>query len=136
MFVVEGRVWDRREDSSVGNNVGDVIQYLTELHADLFSRHATPLEVYVLWRSTKEVKMLCLTRFVVMQRKTAKEEAWRPMCAAPRLVYDCTLLGDIYARTRAYDQIYSAKKKTKKNAEVGSRDGHVEHVCKISGSIS
>ena len=26
---------------------------LAELHGDLFSRHASPLEVYVLWRSTK-----------------------------------------------------------------------------------
>ena len=29
-----------------------------------------------------------------MQRKTAKKEAWRPKCTAPRLVYD----SNIYAR--------------------------------------
>ena len=36
---------------------------LPELHADLFSRHASPLEVCGLWRSTKEVKRLCPTSF-------------------------------------------------------------------------
>ena len=30
---------------------------LAELHADLFSRHASLLEVCILWRSTKEVTM-------------------------------------------------------------------------------
>ena len=38
---------------------------LPELHADLFSRHSSPLEAYVLWRSTKYVNMLCPTSFVV-----------------------------------------------------------------------
>ena len=50
-----------------------VYRRLPELHADLFSRHASPLEVYVLWRSTKEVKMLCLTRFVVDTTENNKE---------------------------------------------------------------
>ena len=27
----------------------------------------------------------------LMQRKTAKNEAWRPKCAAPKLVYDTAL---------------------------------------------
>ena len=49
-----------------------------------------------------------------MQRKTAKKEAWRPKCAAPRLVYDPVLFPEtvvhVYVRT-TYDQIYSAKKK-------------------------
>ena len=38
---------------------------LAELHADLFSRHARPVEVHVLWRSRIEVKMLCPTTFIV-----------------------------------------------------------------------
>ena len=38
---------------------------LVKLHADLLSRHASPLEVYVLWRSTKGVKVLRPTRFVI-----------------------------------------------------------------------
>ena len=38
----------------------------------------------------------------------------------------------VYVRT-TYDQIYSAKKK-ENSPEVRSRDGHVEHVCKISES--
>ena len=40
------------------------ISIFAELQADLFSRHASPLEVCVLWRSTKE-KMLYPTIFVV-----------------------------------------------------------------------
>ena len=44
-----------------------------ELHADLFSRHASPLEVYVLWRSTKEVKMLSPTRFVADATENGEE---------------------------------------------------------------
>ena len=46
---------------------------LAELHVDLFSRHASPLEVYVLCRSTKEVNMLCPTRLVVDATENSKE---------------------------------------------------------------
>ena len=34
-----------------------------------------------------------------------------------------------------HDDIYSVKNKKKLPPEVKSRDGHVEHVCKRSGSI-
>ena len=48
---------------------------LVKLHADLLSRHASPLEVYVLWRSTKEVKIRLYVRrdLSSMQRTTAKK---------------------------------------------------------------
>ena len=74
-----------------------------------------------------------------MQRKTAKKEPWRPKCAAPRLVYDSgrffQTFMHVYVRTTD-DQIYSAKKKgSPPPPEARSRDGHVEHVCKISESI-
>ena len=45
---------------------------LAELHGDLFSRHASPLEAYVLWRPTKEVNM-CPTIFVVDATENSKE---------------------------------------------------------------
>ena len=49
-----------------------------------------------------------------MQRETAKKEAWRPKCAAPRLVYDSALVFETfmhaYVRT-TYDEIHSAKKR-------------------------
>ena len=45
---------------------------LAELLSDLFSRHANPLEV-LFWRSTKEVNMLCPTRFVVDAPENSKE---------------------------------------------------------------
>ena len=50
-----------------------VVYSLAELHSDLFSRHSSPLEVYVLWRSTKEVKTLCPTRFVVDATENIEE---------------------------------------------------------------
>ena len=73
-----------------------------------------------------------------MQRQTPKKDAWRPKCAAPGLVHGLELFFEtfkhVYVRT-TYDQICSAKKK-KKLREVRSRDGHLENMCKISGSIS
>ena len=73
-----------------------------------------------------------------MQQKTARKEAWRPKCAARRLVYDSALFKTfmhVYVRTM-YDQTYSAKRRKNPPPEVRFRDGHVEHVCKKSGSIS
>ena len=52
---------------------GRAIIALAELHGDLSSRHASLLEVCVLWRSTKEVNMLCPTRFVVDATENSKE---------------------------------------------------------------
>ena len=56
-----------------------------------------------------------------MRQKTAKKEAWRPKCAAPRLVYNYTLFSDtfniVYVRT-TYDQIYSAKKENPHGGQV------------------
>ena len=46
---------------------------LPGLQADIFSRHASPLEDYVLWRPLKGVKMLYPTRFVVDATKDNKE---------------------------------------------------------------
>ena len=50
-----------------------VICALAELHANLFSRHASPLKGMFLWRSTQEVKVLCSTRFVVDATENSKE---------------------------------------------------------------
>ena len=41
-----------------------------------------------LWRSTKEVKTLCPTRFVADATENSKKETWRPKCAALRLGYE------------------------------------------------
>ena len=54
-----------------------------------------------LWRSTKEVRCHVRRDLSSVQRKTAKKEAWRPKCAAPRLcyeqnqmaIYHCSYLG-------------------------------------------
>ena len=77
--------------------MGAVYPPLAELHADLFSRHASPLNVCAFWRSTKEVKRLCPTRFVI--DATGKKEAWRPKCAKSKneqnqkATYHCPYLG-------------------------------------------
>ena len=51
----------------------NVFVLMPELHAGLFSCDASPVEVYVLWRSTKEVKVLWPTRFVVDGTENNKE---------------------------------------------------------------
>ena len=60
---------------------------LPELHADLFSHHVSPLEVYVCGGRQKRG---CYVRrdLSSIQRKTTKKEAWRPKCAAPRLGFE------------------------------------------------
>ena len=53
-----------------------------------------------------------------MQRKTAWKEAWRPKCAAPRLVYDSALFFEtfvhVYVRTTRTAKHIERKKKEKK----------------------
>ena len=62
---------------------------LAELHADLFSRHASPLEVCV-FVAVDERGERCYVRrgWLSMQRRTEKKEAWWPKCAAPKLGYE------------------------------------------------
>ena len=50
-----------------------VYSQFPELHADLFSRHASPSDVCVMWRSTEEVNIACPTRFVVDATENSKE---------------------------------------------------------------
>ena len=88
-FWIGWRALERRKRSPVLRLYLLVNWSLPNLHADLFSRHASPLEVRVLWRSTKEVWRCFVRRDLSsMRRKTAKKEAWRPKCAAPRLGYE------------------------------------------------
>ena len=49
------------------------LTWLPESHTGLFSRHGSPLDLYVLWRSKKQVKILCPTRFVVDATENSKE---------------------------------------------------------------
>ena len=69
---------------------------LAELHADLFSRHASPLEVCV-FVAVDERGERCYVRrgWLSMQRRTEKKEAWWPKCAAHRPVYDSALFFEI-----------------------------------------
>ena len=82
--------------------------------------------------------MFCPTRFVVVATERASKEAWRPKCAAPRVVYDSALSFEtfmhVYVLT-TYTTNYNQRKKTHRHTpEVRSRHGHVEHVCTSSGS--
>ena len=64
------------------------ISLLAELHGVLFSHHASPLEVYVFVAVDERGEHVMSDEIYLssMQRKTARKEAWRPKCAAPRLV--------------------------------------------------
>ena len=66
------QVWSKHEGPLYGHKMYGCI-ILPELHADLFSRRASPFEVGALWPSTKEVKMLCPMRFVVDATENSKE---------------------------------------------------------------
>ena len=81
----------------------------------LFSRHASPLQVYVLWRSTIEVKMFSPTRYVVDATENSKEGGVAAeVCNSQTGVLFCTLLRDIYARIRTtYTTKYIQPKKKK-----------------------
>ena len=83
------------------------------MHADLLSRHASPLEVYVFVAVANRGEDVTSDEILPsIQWKAAIKEAGWPKCAAPRLVYDSALFFEtcmhVYVRTM-YDQIYSAK---------------------------
>ena len=62
---------------------------LPELHTELFCRHASSLEVYVLWRSTNEVNVLYPTRVVSETTENRKDGGVAAeVCAAPGLGYE------------------------------------------------
>ena len=77
----------------------------------------SPLEVCVLWRSTKEVKLLCQTRFAFDAMENSKEGGVpAEVCSSQAGLGFCTLLRDIYARMRTYyvrPTIFGEKKKRK-----------------------
>ena len=60
-----------------------------ELHGDLFSRHASPLEVSVSVAVANRGEDVISDEILSsIQWKAATKEAEWPKCAAPRLVYD------------------------------------------------
>ena len=77
--------------------------------------------------------MLCPTRFVVDATENSNEGGvTAEVCSSQTGLRFLTLVQDIYARTRTTECIQ--RKKKEPPPEVRSRDRHVEHVCKISGS--
>ena len=94
------------------------VSWLAKFHADLFSRHTSPLEVYVFVAVANRGEDMSNEILSSIQWKTAIKEAEWPKCAAPRLVYDSPLFFEtcmhVYVHTRSttYDQIYSAKIKS------------------------
>ena len=89
---------------------------IPELHADLFSRHASPLEVYAFVAVANRGEDVMSDEILssIPWKRAMKTAEW-PKCAAPRLVYDSALFYEtcmrVYVRT-TYDQIYSAKIKS------------------------
>ena len=117
---------------------------LAELHADLFSRHASPLEVYV-FVAVDEIGEYVMPD-EICGRCNAKQQRRRRGGRSVQLPDWFMILHSssrhfmhvrVYARA-TYHQIYSAKRR-EKPPDVRSRDRRVEHVCKnsfFSGSIS
>ena len=71
--------------------------------------------------------MLCPTRFVVDATENRKEDAWRPKCAAPRLVYDFALFFETFMhvyvrtiRTTKYIQRKTNKQKSPLEGQVSA----------------
>ena len=110
---------------------------LVELHGDLFSRHASPLEVYVFVAVANRGEHVMSGE--ICRRCNGKQQGRRRGGRSVQLPDWFMILhsSSRYLRTYTYYvqyEIYSAKKK-KHPPEVRPRDGHVEHVCKSSGSI-
>ena len=61
---------------------------VAEFHGDLFSRHASPSEGWVFWHSTKEVKMLCPTRFVVETTENRTGGVAAEVCSSQTGLYE------------------------------------------------
>ena len=96
---------------------------LAELPADLFSHHASPLEFYIFVAVDERGEDVMPDDIYLssMQRKTAKKEAWRPKCAAPRLVCDSALFFEtfmhVYVR-RTYNTLVSYSMSPPKNNKI------------------
>ena len=119
-------------------SICQTIFLLAELHAELFSRHASPLEVYVFVVADERVEDAIMSDEI--WRWNGKQERRRRGGRSVQLP-DCFFIlhpsSRLYTRIRTYythDQIFSTNKKTP--SEVRSRDEHIELVCKISGCIS
>ena len=120
------------------NDYGSSIVQLAELHADLFSRHDSPFEVYVFVTVAKrgdEVMPDKISRRCNGKQQTLRGRGGRSVQLPDWFMILLSFM-PVYVRTyyvRGYDQMYSSKKRGKA-PEVRSRDRHIEHVCKISGS--
>ena len=85
------------------------ISKLAELHGDLFSRHASPLEGYIFVVVddrgedvlSDEICRRC-------NRKQQKKETWRPKCTAPRLFFFI----DYYIYPRMYMYVICTRTNT------------------------
>ena len=110
---------------------------LTELHADLFSHHANPLEVNVFVAVDERGEDVVSDE--ICRRYNGKQQR-RTRGGRGVQLLDCFMI--LYSSSRhlcTYTYVlrttkYTRRKQAKKSPEVRSRDGHVEHVCKNSGS--
>ena len=89
------------------------LKLLAELHADLFSRHASTLEVCICFRGGRRYRWRRFVRRDLSSMKTAEKEAWRPKCTAPKLVCEYALFLEtfmhVYVPRTTHDQMHSAK---------------------------
>ena len=101
---------------------------MPELHTDLFSRHASPLEVavFVVVAKIGEDTSDEIDLSSIQWEAAIKVAEW-PKCAAPRLIYDSALFFEtcihVYVRT-CYVRSNILGENKKHSPEVRSRDGH------------
>ena len=82
------------------------------------------------------MKMLCPTRYIVDATEISKEGCMAAEACSSKSGF-CSLFFQTFMHIYVlYDQIYLAKIKQENTPRLRSRDGHVEHFCKTSGSIS
>ena len=118
-----------------------ILFWLAELHGDLFSRHVGPLELYVFVAVDERGEHVMSDEICRRCNRTQQgrrcggrsvqlPDSFMILHSSSRHL--CTYTYVLYVRPN----IFSGKRRKKAPSEVRSRDGHVEHVRKMSGCIS
>ena len=112
---------------------------LAELHADFFSRRASPLEAHVFVTVVERGDYVMFDE--IYRRCSGKRQRRMRGGRSVQLPDWFMVLNSSSRHLSTYMYVlrttkYVRPRKKKKLREVRSRDGHLENMCKISGSIS
>ena len=109
---------------------------LAELHADLLSRHASFFRCFVFLEVDEKYEDFMSDEICRRRHGISKEGCMAAEACSSKSGF-CSLFFQTFMHIYVlYDQIYLAKIKQENTPRLRSRDGHVEHFCKTSGSIS